>query len=81
MHGTVNRGLGQEPYTPAVIAFAGVEAEGIVQGGALAAALAVVPLLAEVVGVGVDTQEAHQGIQLPDSVLHTCPLVRIVLQR
>ena len=54
---------------PAVVAFAGVEAEGVVQGGALAAALAIVPLLAEVVGVGIDAQEADQRIELAHPIL------------
>ena len=53
-----------------MVAFAGVEAKGVVQGGALAAALAVVPLLAEVVGIWVDAQEAHQRVQLSNSILH-----------
>lgn len=66
---SLSKRLGQDTNIPAVVAFASVEAEGIVQGGALAAALAVVPLLAEIVGVGVDTQEAHQGIQLTHPVL------------
>ena len=54
-----------------MITFAGVEAERVVQGGTLAAALAIVPLLAEVVGIGVDAQEAHQRIQLSHSVLQS----------
>ena len=54
-----------------MVAFAGIEAEGVVQGGTLAAALAVVPLLAEVVGIGVDTQEAHQRIQFSHAILQS----------
>ena len=64
--------------SPAVVAFAPVGAEGVVQGPTAAALVAglhlagfAVPIVAEVVGVGKQPQEAHEAVQLAHSVLHS----------